>query len=138
MVVHALGAKEASESVLATDVVIAAITDGRVGGLTLGPMLAEVAATPGARVARWAKSLAEVARLSERHGAVVAEALEHLAAVDPHETVRAQDMAAAMELLYELKVGQGAALTLDSAKTKLAAAAGGKLGKIAKSLLALR
>ena len=79
----------------------------------------------------------EVARLSDRHGAFVAEALEQLAAAEVHETVRPQDVAVCMELLYELKVATGGGVTHAAARTKLAEASGGKLGAVAKKLLAL-
>jgi hypothetical protein len=131
-----LAAKEPGERGLATDVLIAAITDGRVTGASLGEILAEVLALGPAKGARLAKTLADAARTSPLHGETVRTALEMVLAGAPE--LRPADLGALLELLQELCVLGGTAVATPAAREFLQAQGGsGKTAKLAKALLAL-
>jgi hypothetical protein len=131
-----LAAKEAGESGLATDALIQAIADGRVGGEELGRIMASLLPTGMIKAARWAKTLAEAARMSPLHGHVVACAIEVGLQFEPARAPR--DLATLLELLHELLLANGQALALDQTRDflgKLPTA--GKTAKLSAQLLAL-
>ena len=156
-----LAAKEPGESGLATDAAIAAIRDGRLNGPLLGEAMASLLKVgvesltplqqklrernpkapvlkPGGMItaARWAKTLAEVARTSALHADAVHTALQHSLADQP--SLRPADLAALLELLHELSVQLGTPISHPETRAFLESIqAGGKAGKLAKSILAL-
>lgn len=71
----ALGAKEAGERGLATDIARLALADGRVDATGLARGFGTAAAVALDRPQRWATSLADVAAESDLHARVVAEAI---------------------------------------------------------------
>jgi hypothetical protein len=73
-----LCAKEPGEHLLAVDVAITTIADGRLGSDNLGATLAGLFAWSNAKLGRPAKTLAQVAAVSPAHAAVVATALAPL------------------------------------------------------------
>jgi hypothetical protein len=71
----ALGAKEAGERGLATDVVRLALGDGRLTASDLAEGLRAAAAVACDRPNRWGLALADIAATSDAHAAAVAEAI---------------------------------------------------------------
>ncbi|MCC2668283.1 MAG: hypothetical protein K0Q72_754 [Armatimonadetes bacterium] len=141
-----LAAKEPGESGLATDGLIAAAADGRVTGEKLGDALARLlslgldatGAKPGGFITgtRWARTLADAARSGPLAAEVVSAALQRVLSRQP--SLKPADLAALLELLHELSVQLGAAITDAEARRYLESQRGsGKGGKLAQSLLAL-
>ncbi len=101
LLVVGLAAKEPGEHGLAVDAAIQAIEDGRLGSDNFGRALQFLLPHGLVKPARWAKTFAEVARVSDRHAAVVKLALEQcldLVAEPP------RDFAKLLGLLNELCV----------------------------------
>lgn len=143
-----LAAKDAGESGLATDALITAVLDGRISGSTLGETLAYLLSLgvdpspnpekPGGFInaSRWAKTLANVARTSTLHAAVIHQALQRALGGVP--SLRPADLAALLELLHELSVSLGAAINDPTTRSYLTGVkSGGRSGKLAQALLAL-
>lgn len=142
-----LATKEPGESGLATDALIAAISDGRLTTAVLGDVLAQLAALgthstvapekPGGLIkgARWSKTLGNAARHAPLHAEVVHGALQLLLSSAP--SLRPADLAALLELLNELSISVGAAINDEGARSYLSGIKGGKSGKLAQALLAL-
>ncbi len=131
-----LAAKEPGESGLATDIAIRAIEDGRLGSDNLGDALALLLPTGLIKPGRWHKTLAEVARTSKVHAAVIQIALQRC--FENPKLELPKDSAKLLELLYELSLELEVALTNAACRTWLASgAATGKSAKLAKSLLGL-
>lgn len=130
-----LGAKEPGESGLSVDALIAAVRDGRVDGARLGDALAALGTTGLTKGARWAKTLATVARASSLHREVVRDALEGLIAAGPE--MRPADLGAVLALLHELCVESAAGVRDERARAFLGGVRGGKSGASAKALLQL-
>ncbi|PQO26501.1 DUF6493 family protein [Blastopirellula marina] len=102
LLVIGLGAKEPGEHGLATDAAIAAIEEGRLGSDNLGAMLARLLRTGLIKPPRWAKTLADVARISTLHAAVVHHAIQISLAGDAETLPR--DYAKLLELLLQLSI----------------------------------
>lgn len=132
-----LSAKEPGEHTLAADALAAAISDGRVDGQRLVPTLARLLTTAGIKPGRWAKVLADVARLSPLHRYVVRQTLENTLAAAPEAFQKSlKDLHLLLELLVELLAETGEPLTNAALRKSLSATAGGgKLAKAAKALL---
>jgi Family of unknown function (DUF6493) len=131
----ALGAKEAGERGLATDVATLALGDGRLTASTLAEGLRAAAAISCDRPNRWALSLADVAAPSDDHAAAVADAigrtLPALAGRPPAKLVPL------LRLLDELTAGTGAPAPTDARPVlEDIGAAGGQAGRLARSVLA--
>jgi hypothetical protein len=130
----ALGAKEAGERGLASDVVRLALADGRLTASDLAEGLTATVAVACDRPNRWALSLADVAAAPDGHAASVAEAiamtLGSLAGRPPAKLVPL------LRLLDELLAGTGSAVASD-AREPLGrlAAAGGQAGRLARSIV---
>ncbi len=131
----ALGAKEAGERGLATDVVRLALGDGRLTGPSLAEGLTATVAVACDRPSRWALSLADVAAESDGHAASVAGAIAlTLAALVERPPAKLVPL---LRLLDELLAGSGTA-PAEAARGPLerVAATGGQAGRLARSILA--
>jgi uncharacterized protein DUF6493 len=130
----ALGAKEAGERGLATDVVRLALADGRITAPDLAEGLTAAAAVVCDRPNRWALSLADVAASSDAHAAAVAEAvalsLPALAERPPAKVVPL------LRLLDELLAGISAPVAADARPPlERLLQTGGQAGRLARSIL---
>ena len=130
----ALGAKEAGERGLASDVVGLALVDGRLTAPDLAQGLVAAAAVNCDRPNRWALSLADVAARSPAHAASVAEAVARsLTALAARPAAKLVPL---LRLLDELVASTGVAAT-QAARPSLErlAAAGGQAGRLARSIM---
>jgi hypothetical protein len=131
----ALGAKEAGERGLATDVATLGLADGRLTAATLADGLTAAAAAACDRPNRWAVSLADVAAHSDECASAVAEAIgQTLPALAERPPAKLVPL---LRLLDELLAGAGRPMTQE-ARPPLdrVAAAGGQAGRLARSILA--
>jgi uncharacterized protein DUF6493 len=136
MLVFGLAAKEPGESSLATDIAIAAIQDGRLTALSLGETLVETLAMDAVKGARLAKTLPHVARSSPLHAGTVRLGLER--GLTGAASQRPADLGALLQLLQELCVETGAAVTHPETRALLQSLpGGGKAVKLAKAVLLL-
>lgn len=135
-----LSAKEPGEHTLATDVLAAAIEDGRVDGRCLAHTLATFLKTAGVKPARWAKAFGAVARISPLHTLIVRLTLENVITLAGESLAKPpKDLHHLLELLLELLAESGAALTNPSTRDALGQITGsGKSRKAAQALLALQ
>jgi hypothetical protein len=131
-----LAAKDAGESTLATDAFIAAVRDGRLDSDILAGILMFLIKPGPVKPPRLAKTLADGARASELHAMVVREGLLRALAAKPE--IRPADLGPLLELLRELCVRTGEAVTEPGAREYLQSVAGtGKAASLAKALLKL-
>ncbi len=154
-----LSMKQPEIAGLATDVLVAAISDGRLDGENLGESMAiawqlriqtsmgppvmsqtipiEPRSDPFVKPPRWAKALGEAARSSPLHAAMIARALEHVLADEAFENRTTASVLPLLELLRETSVQSGRAVSepfrvhLGTLKTS------GKTGRVVNELLAL-
>lgn len=131
-----LASKEPGQAGLATDILIAAIADGRVDGEFLGTTLGSLLFTGVIKPSRWASTLGEAARVSALHGQQVRRAIERALADakgnPPH------GLHSLVELLHQLAVEAGAAVDDRRTRDFLSTITGSsKLARSAKKLLAL-
>lgn len=134
LIAIALGAKEAGERGLASDVAGIALADGRLASGDLAAGLAAAAAVACDRPNRWAHSLAEVAAVSSEHALAVAEAAGRvLPALSERPPARLVPL---LRLLDEL-LAETSAAPQTGARPALArlAASGGQAGRLARSIL---
>lgn len=130
----ALGAKDAGERGLASDIARLALADGRLSAASLAEGLAAAAAAACDRPNRWALSLADVAAGSDRHGIAVAEAIARtLPALADRQPAKLVPL---LRLLDELLAGT-AGRPADEARESLnrLVAAGGQSGRLARSIV---
>ncbi len=135
----ALNTKESRENALATDALVAAITDGRIVGPELGPLMAffwnpvhdEVRWSQRPTANRWAKTLAAVAQTSPLHAEVVRRILESFFGAPP--AAPPADVGALLQLWLDLAVDARVAVPNRDVLTKYT----GKAKKIASQLLGL-
>jgi hypothetical protein len=152
-----LTAKVPEVTGLATDVLIAAIDDGRIDAARLGESLRTVwrweipkstGGTSGrvtkaessvgfAKANRWANTLGDVARASALHAHVVACALEQVLADGVTRRRASANVVALLELLREASVTCGRALSAEARANIEKIDSGGKTGRVVKSLLGL-
>jgi hypothetical protein len=131
-----LAAKEPGEYGLAIDAAICAIEDGRLGSDNLGSILAELLPTGLVMPSRWAKTLAEVARISPVHAAVVHGALQRSFRGEPRKMPR--NFAKLLELAKELSIDLEQGIVDDQAREFLTRIKGSnKAAKVAKALLSI-
>jgi hypothetical protein len=135
LLVLGLAAKEPGESGLATDALIAAIDDGRLDGCKLGAGMASLLACGLIKLGRWAKTLAEAARISVLHAEVVALAVERLLQGITGQAPK--DLQALLELLKELLMAGGKSVSSETRDTLSRLPGTGKTGKLAREILAL-
>lgn len=130
----ALGAKEAGERGLATDVVRLALADGRLTASSLAEGLSASAAVTCDRPNRWAPSLADVAAHSHAHATAVAEAVARtLPALAGRPSAKLVPL---LRLLDELLAGTGRPSAEDARPPlERLVAAGGQAGRLARSIL---
>jgi hypothetical protein len=144
---------------LATDVLIAAIDDGRLDAQVLAESLCSAwrlrvetwTYIPGGaqapttapsvglmKPARWAKALGDVSGSSPLHARLIAEAVEHVLADEATACRTTASVIPLLEVLREASVKSGRTVS-DKAREYLAkSATGGKTGRVVKDLLALR
>jgi hypothetical protein len=130
----ALGAKEAGERGLATDVVRVSIGDGRLTAADLGEGLTAAAGVALDRPNRWALALADVASDSDQHAAIVADAIgRSLPALADRSPAKLVPL---LRVLDESLAGTGAP-PAEEARPPLEhlAGAGGQTGRLARSIL---
>ena len=133
----ALSARQADESGLAVDVLIAAIDDGRVSGEELGAVMRSLAPSGLVRPLRWAKTIADVARISPLHSRVSATILQWLLQDDVCPFRR--DHNALLELLKELLIAGGEAVTCPATRDHLSRVpTGGRTESLSRDLLAMK
>src|SRR5262249_52802320 len=131
-----LAAKRPEEHGLATDALIASITDGRLDGANLGRMMATLLPTGLIKVVRWAKTLSAAGQHSSLPARAVAAAIEQV--LSASQILSPRDLSAVLELLRELLFGLDDPLSLPAARTYLEAQnAGGKANKLIQALLKL-
>ena len=129
-----LGAKEPGEHGLAIDAAVVAIKDGRLGSDNLGRGLSRMLGSGLIKAGRWAKTLADVARASDAHAAVVKLALEHcLSALEnpPRDYVKLLELLSELSIQLELGVAGPHRAHLEAVK------GANKIAKLAKALLQL-
>lgn len=132
----ALAAKEPGEQRLATDVATVAIEDGRLGTDNLGTAMRALLPGGMIKAARWAKSLAEVASVSDLHALVVQTALQTCLQGDPTNYPR--DFAKLLALLRQLTLQLETSVGEAGCRSALSAISGtGQASKLAKQLLAI-
>ncbi len=131
----ALGAREAGERGLASDVVRLALADGRMVASNLTEALAVAAAVRCDRLNRWAVSLADVAAASDDHAAAVAEAIgSSLSALADRPAAKVVPL---LRLLDELLAGtRGGPAEAARRPLETLVASGGEAGRLARSILA--
>jgi hypothetical protein len=143
---------------LATDVIIAAIDDGRLDAETLGaslrivwqlrietwiyrpindPLINTPHAVAFVKPTRWAKALGEVSRASPLHARVIARAVEIFLAGDASRPRQATSLLPFLELVKEASVETGRAVSLDLRDFLGCLGGTGKTGRVVKELLAL-
>jgi hypothetical protein len=131
-----LGAKEAGESMLAVDGLIAALGQGRLDGAALGRALVEAASSGAIKFARWSKQLGRAAQAGPPHAKAIFLAIEQL--FESGHGIEAPDYFKLVELERELAYQTrlrlskpGAIRTLESIPT------GGKTKRVIAALLSL-
>jgi hypothetical protein len=131
----ALGAKEAGERGLASDIVELALADGRLTGVDLAGGLMAAAALRCDRPRRWALSLADVAGSSPEHARAVAAAVgATLAAIVDR---RPAELVTLLRLLDEVLAAHGGSLSADAlVALGTLAERGGQTGRLARSIVA--
>lgn len=132
----ALNARDAATGKLAAELLIQAITDGRLDAASTGEALASVMALGFVLPPRWAKQLADVARVSSRHAAVIRSAIDRLCA--DCAAAAPKNFAALLELQVELYASSGIA-PAENVRPGLRqlSSAGGRAAQFAKQLLKL-
>lgn len=129
-----LGAKESGERGLATDVVIAAIDEGRLDVDKTGKTIGGLYSTKLLKGSRLASSLGDASRLTPAHAEAVAELIEValLALSGPPPS----DLHALLALLNELLAALGRGIKRPAAKAYLTGIeGGGKTAALARQLL---
>jgi hypothetical protein len=137
MIAMGLNALDAAEGQMATDLLIAVIGDGRLDPEALGRDMARLVTSTLIKPKRWAAKLKVAAGESALHAQAVRQILEAALAIG--ETDPPRDLHALMELLHELCVETGEAVTDPRTRAFLSGIkGGGKAAKLAKTLLALQ
>lgn len=133
-----LAAKEPGEHGLSIDIAIAAIEDGRLDVEQFGGQTAWLLTSGLIKTARWAKALAEVARVSPLHLIVVRQVVERTVTGEPDQMPC--DPGKLLDLLFELSVEARTRIKSDSCReflTRLQQSSKGKPARSAKKLLDL-
>jgi len=131
----ALGARDAGERGIATDVARLALADGRLTAMSLAEGLRTAAVAACDRPNRWAVSLADVAADSPAHAAAVAEAIARtLPALADRPPAKLVPLLRLLDELLAATAGQAA--PDGRAALERLAAGGGQGGRLARSALA--
>ena len=134
LVVSALACGAPELRGLATDIVIAALDDGRLDGDSLGEASGHLVAQWLAPCSRLAKSLAVAASITPFHARAVARSIERILAM---VISTPKDIHTLLELLGELSVEVGEGFTIPAATEYLQRVEGtGKSASLARTLLA--
>ena len=134
MLALGLAAKQAGESGLATDALIAAIDDGRLDACKLGVALALLA--PLIKCSRLARTLSQAARISPLHMQVVSQVIQGTLRGDSAHPPR--DVQALLELLEESRLDLGTSVSDSEVRHYLEKiGTGGRTARLARELLAL-
>jgi hypothetical protein len=137
MLALGLAAKDATESGMATDALIAAIDDGRLDGDNLGKTLGLLAPTGLVKLTRWARPLSQAARISPLHARVIVHAIQVILGCTA--TKAPKDLHALLEILKENLLDQGNVITLADARAVLEnSKATGKTARLVKDLVNLK
>lgn len=131
------GAQEPGEAGLAVDIGIQAIDDARLGTDNLSAGLTQFLGEGAGvvKLGRWQRSLAQIAKASSVHGALIQGALQAaLGVCQPWP----KDIGQLLELLSELSVELDLPIEHPGLRAALSNVRGGKSGKLAKQLLELR
>lgn len=117
------------------DALIAAISEERVNLDELGSTMSRLLDTGVNKLARWAKALRDVSRVSGDHAKISAELITRTLHGDPTKAPR--DVSTLLELLFELLSETNGKLDDACSRKYLAGlTTGGKTGKLVKQLLA--
>ena len=136
MLCMGLNALDSAEREIATDLLIAAVREGRLNARLLPFWMRRLVTSTLVKPKRWAARLREAARESPLHAQAIRQVLERL--VDLGSANPPRDIHALMELLHELCVETGEAVTDPRTRDYLSGIkGGGKAAKLAKTLLAL-
>jgi len=131
-----LGAKEAGESLLAADALVATIQQGRMNGAMLGQALAEAASSGAIKLSRWSKQLTRVSQTGLSVAGALFDALEILFASG--HAHGAADVHKLIELQLQLAHLTQRSLTEPRAVENLrGVVAGGKTKRVRDALLAM-
>ncbi|MEM8733516.1 MAG: DUF6493 family protein [Planctomycetota bacterium] len=132
----ALAAKEPGEYGLATDIVIRAIEDGRLGTDNLGGLFATHATTGAFNLTRLSKRCADICQISKLHACVIFRSWESGIASQADPKLRG--MGDILELLLEVGTEHALGIGSETSREFLASCTGsGKSAKAAKQLLSL-
>ena len=134
LLVLSLGAIQFDDGKLVSQILIAAIDDGRVDDLKLGEVMGRLLLTRLVRQKLWASTLGQVARTSPLHAHVVRSAIECALRGDPRRA--SQDLFALLELLRELVFEAGDGIHSETARAFLQQIRPAtRAGKAARTLL---
>jgi len=153
-----LNAKQPEIAGMASDVLIAAIDDGRLDAESLGESLRggwrlgigawthrpiddslhEPTPVGFVKPNRWAKALGDAARSSRLHAQVIARAVEHVLADEASGCRTTASLVPLFELAREASVESGRAVSAEARAYLGTIGTGGKTGRVVKDLLALR
>jgi hypothetical protein len=130
-----LGAKEVSESGLATDALIAGVSDSRLDATIIGNGLIEAASSGAIKFSRWARQLQKAAQSGASPARAIFLALEML--LESAHGADGGDFGRLVELEHELAHLTGLRLTRAGAlRTISNLTTGGKTARAARGLLA--
>ncbi|MES9859245.1 MAG: DUF6493 family protein [Candidatus Thiodiazotropha sp. 4PDIV1] len=133
LLANGLGAVEPGQKGIATDVFIACINDGRLDINRLADCMADLLPTGYIKVARWTKTLKDIASVSSIHLSAVVDLIQNMLRHDPDDAPR--DLGGMLELLYELLVASNGKISNEDAINYLKSnKKGGKQGKYSKLL----
>lgn len=136
MLCMGLNALDSAERQLATDFVIETIRDGRLNTVLLPLDMARLITSSLIKPKRWAARLREAAGESPLHAQAIRQTLEGVLALG--QATPPRDIHALMELLHELCVETGEAVSKQETRDYLSGIkGGGKAAKLVKTLLAL-
>jgi len=131
-----LGARETGESGLATDALIAATSDSRLGAVELGNALVEAASSGAIKFGRWAKRLQQASQAGAQQASTIFLAIEALMESGRH--VDSGDFGRLVELELELAHQTGLRIIRSGARNRIRALSGSsKTGRAAAALLKL-
>jgi hypothetical protein len=131
-----LGAKEAGESMLAVDALIASLREGRLESVALGRALIEASSSGAIKFTRWSKQLARAAQAGPTQANAIFHAVELL--FESGQGKEASDYSKMVELERELAHQTRLRLSLAGAiKTLESIPTGGKTKRVIAELLRL-
>lgn len=130
-----LGCKDAGEGMVATDALVAGLSDARVNGDALGEACAKLAVEGAITISRWVKRFASTAKLNPAFARELFLVQDRILAACP--AIGPNELAGFLELLCELREQSGGRLSVGAREHLAVLAPGGKAGKFARTLLEL-